>query len=75
MADGPAAGLRLVDALAESARLSGYHLLLATRADLLRRLDRHRDAAEAYRSAVELGPSETELRYLRRRLQETTARS
>ena len=75
MADGPAAGLRLVDALDASKRLDGYHLLLATRADLLRRLERHGDAAEAYRSAVELAPSEIELRYLRRRLVETTTRS
>src|SRR5207302_6475804 len=34
MADGPAAGLALVDAL--SGDLAGYHLLPATRADLLR---------------------------------------
>jgi hypothetical protein len=38
MADGPAAGLALVDKLAESGALAGYYLLPATRADLLRRL-------------------------------------
>ena len=40
MADGPAAGLALVDALAAAGALAGYHLLPATRADLLRRLGR-----------------------------------
>jgi RNA polymerase sigma-70 factor (ECF subfamily) len=74
MAHGPAAGLCLIDSLAESKRLNGYHLLHATRADLLRRLERHADAADAYRSAVELARCDTECRYLRRRLIETTAR-
>ena len=41
MADGPDAGLRLVDELDRSGALTGYHLLPATRADLLRRLGRH----------------------------------
>jgi len=41
MADGPAAGLKLVEALGTSAALAGYHLLPATRADLVRRLKRH----------------------------------
>src|SRR5439155_25565268 len=38
MADGPAAGLALVDRLAATGSLDGYHLLYSTRADLLRRL-------------------------------------
>ncbi|HEX8006852.1 MAG TPA: sigma-70 family RNA polymerase sigma factor, partial [Trebonia sp.] len=41
MAEGPAAGLALVDALAATGALGGYHLLSATRADLLRRLGRN----------------------------------
>jgi RNA polymerase sigma-70 factor (ECF subfamily) len=40
MADGPAAGLSLVDELERTGALSGYYLLPATRADLLRRLGR-----------------------------------
>jgi RNA polymerase sigma-70 factor, ECF subfamily len=68
MADGPGAGLRLVDELAESGALAGYHLLPATRADLLRRLGRDAEAADAYRRALELAPTETERRYLGRRL-------
>ena len=70
MADGPTAGLAIVDALDASGRLAGYHLLPATRADMLRRLERHDDAAAAYRAAIELTTSETERRYLERRLAE-----
>jgi RNA polymerase sigma-70 factor, ECF subfamily len=71
-ADGPAAGLELVDALEASASLAGYHLLPATRADLLRRLERPAEAAAAYRAAIELAPTDPERRYLARRLAETT---
>lgn len=75
MADGPAAGLELVEALQASGALAGYHLVPATRADLLRRLDRSSEAAAAYREALDLAATDTERRYLRRRLAETTARS
>jgi RNA polymerase sigma-70 factor, ECF subfamily len=71
MADGPAAGLELVDALEASGSLAGYHLLPATRADLLRRLERPAEAAAAYRAALELAPTDAERRYLVRRLAET----
>jgi RNA polymerase sigma-70 factor (ECF subfamily) len=71
MADGPAAGLRLVDALEASGALSGYHLLPATRADLLRRLDRRAEAAVAYRDALALAANDAERRYLTRRLAQT----
>ncbi len=64
MADGPAAGLALVDELAAGGELAGYHLLPATRADLLRRLDRRAEAAAAYRAAIELAGSDAERRYL-----------
>ena len=67
MADGPEAGLRLVDALESTGTLSGYHLLPATRADLLRRLDRRAEAAAAYESALALTTNEAERRYLERR--------
>jgi RNA polymerase sigma-70 factor, ECF subfamily len=71
MADGPEAGLALVDALDASGALAGYHLLAATRADLLRRLDRRPEAAAAYRAALALTTSDAERRYLTRRLAET----
>jgi RNA polymerase sigma-70 factor (ECF subfamily) len=70
MADGPAAGLVLVDRLETSGALQGYHLLFATRADLLRRLNRPGEAVAAYRQALELTTSDTERRYLSRRLGE-----
>ncbi|HWM05700.1 MAG TPA: RNA polymerase sigma factor [Actinophytocola sp.] len=73
MADGPAAGLVLVDRLAEAGELATYHLLPATRADLLRRLDRRAEAAVAYRAAIELAGSDTERRYLAGRLAEVSA--
>jgi RNA polymerase sigma-70 factor (ECF subfamily) len=72
MADGPAAGLALVDALESSGALADYHLLPATRADLLRRLNRPAEAATAYRQALALAPTTPERRYLTRRLTETT---
>ena len=70
MADGPAAGLILVDALEQSGALSDYHLLPATRADLLRRLGRTDQAQIAYRQALELAPTDAERRFLSRRLAE-----
>ena len=70
MADGPDAGLALVDALAADARLRSYHLLPATRADLLRRLGRRDEAAVEYEHALALTSSETERRYLAQRLAE-----
>jgi RNA polymerase sigma-70 factor, ECF subfamily len=70
MARGPAAGLALVDDLAAAGALTSYYLLPATRADLLRRLDRRPEAAASYREALALAPTEPERRYLRRRLTE-----
>ncbi len=75
MADGPAAGLELVDALEASGALSGYHLLPATRADLLRRLERSAEAAVSYRAALDLASTDAEYRYLARRLAETTGQA
>ena len=68
MADGPEAGLALVNELEHAAALRHYHLLPATRADLLRRLGRHREAQAAYRQALELAPTDAERRFLRKRL-------
>ena len=72
MADGPAAGLPLVEALEAAGKLAGYHLLPATRADFLRRLGRMPEAASAYRDALALASTDTERRFLRRRLEETS---
>jgi RNA polymerase sigma-70 factor (ECF subfamily) len=71
MADGPDQGLVLVDELDASGALSGYHLLHATRADLLRRLGRGAEARAAYVRALELTSSDAERRFLSRRLAQT----
>jgi RNA polymerase sigma-70 factor, ECF subfamily len=70
MRDGPAAGLALMDDLAASGDLDGYHLLHAGRADLLRRLGRGPEAAAAYRRALELAANPVERTFLSRRLAE-----
>jgi RNA polymerase sigma-70 factor, ECF subfamily len=69
MARGPEAGLELIEPL-EGGLLDGYHLLHATRADLLRRLGRDEEAAAAYRRAHELAANPTERAFLERRLAE-----
>jgi len=68
MARGPAAGLELIDAVADS--LASYHLLHAARADLLRREGRRDEAAAAYARALELAGNEAERRFLAGRLAE-----
>lgn len=75
MADGPEAGLALVEALQTSGVLAGYHLLSATRADLLRRLGRYAEARAAYQEALAQAVTETERDYLARRLADATRRS
>jgi RNA polymerase sigma-70 factor, ECF subfamily len=73
MADGPEAGLEIIDALESGGQLTGYHLLTATRADFLRRLGRLGEAAASYQEALSLAATEPERRFLSRRLDEVTA--
>ena len=70
MRDGPAAGLALMDDLRPEGLLDGYHLYHSARADLLRRLGRASEAAEAYRRALQTVTNPTERRFLERRLRE-----
>jgi RNA polymerase sigma-70 factor, ECF subfamily len=72
MADGPGAGLAVVEELEQAGALRDYYLLSATRADLLRRLERRAEAASAYRRALELAPTDAERQFLRRRLSEVS---
>jgi RNA polymerase sigma-70 factor, ECF subfamily len=72
MADGPQAGLSLVDALAAGGDLDDYHLLHAARADLLRRVGAREQAAASYTRAIELAANASERRFLERRLREMT---
>jgi RNA polymerase sigma-70 factor, ECF subfamily len=66
--DGPATGLAEVADLGD--RLDGYQPFHAIRADLLARLDRTAEAADAYRTAVALTDNVAERAFLRRRLAE-----
>ena len=70
MVDGPQAALALVDALAATGDLDGYHLLHAVRADLLRRLGSSEEAAKSYQRALALATHDSERRFLQRRLAE-----
>jgi RNA polymerase sigma-70 factor (ECF subfamily) len=63
--DGPAVALALVERLAEP--LASYHPLHATRAELLRRLDRVVESRAAYDAAIRLSSNSAEIAYLRRR--------
>jgi RNA polymerase sigma-70 factor (ECF subfamily) len=70
MVEGTQTALALVDALAASGDLDGYHLLPAVRADLLRRLGSSVEAAKSYARALELVTNGSERRFLERRLRE-----
>ncbi|MGZ8566740.1 MAG: RNA polymerase sigma factor [Actinomycetota bacterium] len=67
MADGPDAGLALMEPLA--GELDRYHLFHSARADLLRRSGRAEEAKAAYERALELATNPTERRFLEQRLE------
>jgi RNA polymerase sigma-70 factor (ECF subfamily) len=71
-ADGPAAGLAVIDGVADDPRLARSHVLPATRADLLRRLGHRDEAAHAYRTALSRVGTSAERAFLERRLFEIT---
>jgi RNA polymerase sigma-70 factor (ECF subfamily) len=75
MADGPEAGLADIEAIERDGRLAGYRYLPAARADLLRRLGRDQDAAEAYRTALGLTENAAELAFLAGRIAEVSGAS
>jgi RNA polymerase sigma-70 factor (ECF subfamily) len=75
MAEGPAAGLLLLDRLESNADLRDYYLLPAARADLLRRLDRSNEAAGAYRRALGLAGNDSARNFLSRRLAEMESKA
>jgi RNA polymerase sigma-70 factor (ECF subfamily) len=74
MADGPAAGLALLQRLEAGGALASYYLLPATRADFLRRLGRNEEAASAYEEAAALAGTGPERRFLNARLAEVRSR-
>ncbi|PKB65200.1 MAG: RNA polymerase subunit sigma-24 [SAR202 cluster bacterium Io17-Chloro-G2] len=72
MSQGIEQGLALIDRLGASGGLDGYYYYHAARADLLRRLNKSAEAAQAYRHAKSLTGNQSELAYLERRLAEVT---
>jgi RNA polymerase sigma-70 factor (ECF subfamily) len=70
MVEGPRPALALIDALAVGGELDRYHLLHASRADLLRRLGSTAEAAKSYARALGLVTNDAERRFLERRLRE-----
>ena len=70
MAEGAERGLEWMARLEEREELSGYYLLPAAKADLLRRLGRLAEARDAYRAALALVRNPAERGYLDRRLAE-----
>ncbi|MGA3236756.1 MAG: RNA polymerase sigma factor [Bryobacteraceae bacterium] len=74
MVEGPQPALAIVDSLAASGDLDGYHLLHAARADLLRRAGSSVAAAESYTRALALVTNGSERRFLERRLREVQYR-
>ena len=72
MAEGPAAGLVVLDALGGHPQLSRWPPLHMAQADLLRRLGRRAEAAAAYRAALELQPAPAEQAFIAARLRALT---
>ena len=70
MRDGPASGLRLIEAILTRGELADYRLAHAARADLYRRLGQVEEARAAYERALALTQTVPERRFLERRLSE-----
>lgn len=70
MRDGPAAGLRLIDAILERGDLRDYRPAHAARGELSRRLGKTADARKSFERALALTQQEPERRFLERRLAE-----
>src|SRR5207237_6030578 len=73
MSAGIDVGLNRMDDLRRSGELDHYYLFHAARADLLRRLNRNKEAAEAYKQAASLATNRIELDFLERRLRQLQA--
>lgn len=70
MSDGPERGLTLIEEAGATGALEHYYLFHASRADLLRRLERTDEAKLAYARALELTSNQVEQNYVKRRLEE-----
>ena len=67
MAEGPEAGLALVESLSSEPTLKTYHLLPSVRGDLLFKLGRHEEAQAAFHEAATLAGNQREQELLKRR--------
>src|SRR6266536_1626192 len=72
MAEGPDAGLAILDSVREHPQLAGWPQLHLARAEMLRRLDRDTEALAAYRTARQLARPSAERTYIDRRIRELT---
>ena len=70
MAEGPQAGLAIVERIAHERTLKAYHLLPSVRGDLLHRLGRYKEAKAAFEAAAELAGNRRERDLLKRRAAE-----
>jgi RNA polymerase sigma-70 factor (ECF subfamily) len=75
MVCGPQAALGEVERLEAGRRLAGYHYLSAIKADLLSRLGRTGEAADAYRQALALAANDVERAFLEEQISEHTPRA
>ncbi|MBP2446687.1 RNA polymerase sigma factor [Rhizobium leguminosarum] len=73
MAEGPAKGLELIDAILGRPELRAYHLAHSARADFLRGLGRREEAIAAYETALSLCRQEPEQAFLRKRISDLAA--
>jgi RNA polymerase sigma-70 factor, ECF subfamily len=70
MAEGPAAGLAMLDEISTDRQLARWPQLHIARAELLGRLGRAADAVSAYRTALDLAPAAPERAFIGRRIEE-----
>jgi RNA polymerase sigma-70 factor (ECF subfamily) len=73
MSEGLERGLNLMESAGASGALDNYYLFHASRADLLRRLNRVDGAVAAYQQALSLTTNSVEQNYIRRRLRELSS--
>jgi RNA polymerase sigma-70 factor (ECF subfamily) len=74
-AEGPARGMEAIEGVGNDPLLASYPYLAATRADLLRRLERIDEALAAYEQALHLTQNSTEAAFLASRIRELASRS
>ena len=73
LAEGPQAGLSIVDRLVDEPAFKGYHLLPSVRGDLLHKLGRYEEARAAFEAAAALAGNRREHDLLTRRAAEAAA--